>query len=351
MPKRPVFKPLETPDGWMVSIPASMSGIGKRQKRYFPEFKEAERFAKSLRGDYHQGLRGGTIPPELAIDAARAAAILEPYGLTLVEAARQVAERIEAGASPETFRERYLSFCAEMEAHWSDAHRAQMHRIPRWLPADFMDTKLVSLNPERVREALLRRNRRLFESTIKGRVTRIMAVANGRGGRRRQAKFEILTGDQVSALLGACTTQGERWVASLLLYAGIRPSMEDGEISRLEWEAVRADDIYISTAVSKTGADRHIPITPVLRKALKGHPREGLVLPSGFRKRWQEIRRQAGISGMKDATRHTFASHFLAAFGDHAAKQAMGHTAGSDTLFRHYRRAVTEAAGKAYFGV
>lgn len=351
MPKRPTFKPLSTPDGWMVSIPESMSGTGKRQKRYFADPKEAEKFAKSLRGDYHAGLRGGTISPELAMDAAKAAELLEPYGLTLVEAARQVVERIEQGASPETFRERYHAFCDEMENHWSDAHRTQMHRIPRWLPPDFMDMKVVSITPEKVREALLRKNRRLFDTTLKGRTTRIMAAVHGRGGRRRQAQFEILTEAQRKALLGACTTQGERWVASLLLYAGIRPSMEDGEISRLEWDVVGKDEIYISPQVSKTGSDRHIPITPVLRKALKGHPKEGLVLPSGFRKRWQEIRKTAGISDMKDTTRHTFASHYLAAFGDHATKQAMGHTAGSDTLFRHYRRAIKEADGKAYFGV
>jgi hypothetical protein len=30
-------------------------------------------------------------------------------------------------------------------------------------------------------------------------------------------------------------------------------------------------------------------------------------------------------------------------------KQAMGHAAKSETIFRHYRRAITEAAGKAYF--
>lgn len=351
MPKRPVFQPLETPSGWMVSIPKTMSGDGKRRKRYFPQLKEAEKFAKSLRGDYHTGLRGGTISPELATDAVRAAEILAPYGLTLVEAARQAAEKIEAGSSPETFRERYHSFCDEMESHWSDAHRATMHRLPRWVPPDFMDTKLVEITPDRVRDALVRKNRKLFDSTIKGRVTRIMAVVHGRGGRRRQGSFEILTDDQRKALLAACATQEERWVASLLLYAGIRPSMEDGEIRRLEWSAVGTDDIYITPQVSKTGADRHIPLTPVLRRALKGHPKDGLVLPSGFRKRWQEIRRTAGIAHTKDATRHTFASHFLAAFGDHAAKQAMGHTAGSDTLFRHYRRAVTEAQGKAYFAV
>jgi integrase len=52
---------------------------------------------------------------------------------------------------------------------------------------------------------------------------------------------------------------------------------------------------------------------------------------------------------MQDVLRHTFASHYLAAFGEDAAKQALGHAAGSTTIFRHYRRAVTESQGKAFF--
>lgn len=62
------------------------------------------------------------------------------------------------------------------------------------------------------------------------------------------------------------------------------------------------------------------------------------------------IRKAAGVTA-HDVTRHTFASHFLAWQGEASTKNAMGHTAGSSTLFRHYRRAVTEEAGKTYFGV
>lgn len=45
-------------------------------------------------------------------------------------------------------------------------------------------------------------------------------------------------------------------------------------------------------------------------------------------------------------------SNFLAvaAFGEHVAKQALGHTANSSTIFRAYRRAITETSGKKYFG-
>jgi len=175
-------------------------------------------------------------------------------------------------------------------------------------------------------------------------------VLAGRGNKRRMARISIMTDDQVAAMLTACTDGAETRAVALLLFAGIRPDAEDGEISRLDWSAVGDAEIYIGAEVSKTGTDRHIPITPRLRKLIESHPAEGPVIPAGWKVRWQRIRKSADVGKMQDVTRHTFASHFLAAFGDHAAKQAMGHTAGSETIFRHYRRAVTEAAGRAYFG-
>lgn len=51
----------------------------------------------------------------------------------------------------------------------------------------------------------------------------------------------------------------------------------------------------------------------------------------------------------QDATRHTFASNHLVAFGEAATQAAVGHTEGSRTLFKHYRRAIPEDAGAKYF--
>lgn len=348
MPRRPSFKPLETPDGWMVSIPESMSGTGKRKKRHFETPKEAEKFAASLRTQYHAGLRGGTISPELAAMAARAAEMLEPLGMTIFDAAKAAVDRFNAGQSPETFRERWARFCDANEAHWRPRYAKDMGKIPRWVPASFMDTRIQSITPAMVRGAVIKGGASA-ESTIKARSARIMSVLAGRGNKRRMARIAIMTDDQVAAMLGGCEDAGERRAVALLLFAGIRPDAEEGEISRLDWADVGASEIYVSAEVSKTGTDRHVPITPRLRELLAGHDAEGPVAPSGWKVRWQRLRKSAGIGKEQDITRHTFASHYLSAFGDHAAKQAMGHTAKSETIFRHYRRAITEAAGNAYF--
>jgi integrase len=179
----------------------------------------------------------------------------------------------------------------------------------------------------------------------------ILAVLNYRERHRKSTEIKILTLTEVEAVLSHCQSPDERRVVALLAFAGIRPDAESGEIARLDWEAVGAKEIYIAPATSKTGADRHIPLTPRLRAELVGHPASGPVLPAGWRRSWQRIRKAAGIAGEQDILRHSFASHYLAATDESKAKAAMGHTAGSSTLFRHYRRAVTQADGLAYFGL
>lgn len=138
----------------------------------------------------------------------------------------------------------------------------------------------------------------------------------------------------------------------MLLFAGIRPDAQDGEISKLEWSAVKGGKIYVSPEVSKTDTERIIPIRPRLARLIKGHPKDGSVMPTGWAKRIQAIRRAAGMNDPKfqDATRHAFASHHLVGYGEASTQAAMGHTEGSRTLFKHYRAAVPEEAGKKYFG-
>ena len=74
MPKRPSFQPLETASGWMVSVPPSMSGQGKRERKFFEAEKDANEFAKKLRGQFSRGERGGIVDAGLARMAAESSA-------------------------------------------------------------------------------------------------------------------------------------------------------------------------------------------------------------------------------------------------------------------------------------
>ncbi|HEX7262397.1 MAG TPA: hypothetical protein VF258_11385, partial [Luteolibacter sp.] len=232
------------------------------------------------------------------------------------------------------------------EAHWSERYKTDVDAIPRWVSAWFMTAKCGMIDRAEMERALTT-DRKLARSTLDARCRYLSAIVNFRERHRKSSEVAILSNDEIEALLAACESIEETRTVALLLFAGIRPSAEDGEISRLDWAAVGKREIYLSREVSKV-SDRHVPIKPRLARLIKGHPKAGSVIPPNWQRIWPRLRKAAGITA-QDVTRHTFASHYLAAFGEDAAKQAMGHTAGSSTLFRHYRRAVTQSDGKKYF--
>lgn len=333
-----------------MSVPPAMSGTGQRKRSYFRDDKKAaEKFAASLRTRYHAGERSGVITKREAEDAAAALGVLEPFGISLLDAATEVVRRLESDGDSELFGARWARVVPLGECHWSARYARDIGKVPLWVPAWFKKTRCGAITPQMIRKAVTEAGAAAL-STQEARGARVAAVLNYKPRHRKTTVIEIMTAEQVKAAFAACGDPAERWALGLIIYAGIRPSVDEGEITRLDWEAVGKNEIYVSEEVAKTNTDRHIPITPALRAAIKGHPKSGTVIPAGWKRRMERIRKAAGIAGKSDITRHTFASHYLAAFGEDATKQAMGHAAGSRTLFRHYRKAVTEADGKAFFG-
>ena len=324
-----------------------MTGTGKRIRKTFEDEKSALKFAAKKRAEHGAGIRGTSISMMLATQAAEAEKILQGTGISIVEAARQAAGRVKSSEGSEKFKTRYDRAVLANEEHWSDRYADDMGRIHRWLPDWFMDSPCGTIDREMIKRALTE-GRELFQSTISARTRMILAVVNFREKHRKTTDISILTNEQLEGLFEACECDEEKRAVALLVYAGIRPGAEFGEIRRLEWDAVGKSEIYVSREVSKT-SDRHVPILPALKRRIKGHPKTGPVAPGDWKRRWARIRKAAGIADLQDVCRHTFASHYLAAYGEEAAKQAMGHTKGSDTLFRHYRRAVTKAAGVKFF--
>jgi integrase len=346
------FKSILTKQGWMVSVPPSSSGSGKRIRRFFETEKLADAHGAKLRADYHKGLRAGVLEVKTAMLAAEAKKLLDPHNLSILDAAKMVVAQIEASGSTETFKERYDRFVVEMEPHWSPRYSHDMGKLVNWTGGEFFKLRVSEITPQRIKQAL-RDNGATAASTLDNRARYVSAVLKARGGRKRRKEIKILSVRHCAALLRASKTREERWAVALLLFAGIRPSAEDGEISRLQWEAVDSVDqghIYVSAEVSKTNTDRHILITPRLARLLKEHPKGGPVVPANWPRVYARLRKDANLGREQDLLRHTFASNFLVAYGDDRCKEAMGHTPGSTTLFRHYRRSVVPAAGEKYFG-
>lgn len=335
---------------WQVAVPGWLSGTGKRVRKSFSNESAAKRFAAKIRAAAAKGVHTMPVSTELAAQAIRAADILKGTGISLVEAAQAAADQVAAHGGLETVGERYLRAVETGEAHWSARYARDMGKIFAWLGEEARKRKCSEMSEVEI-DRLLRANGATSAKTLAMRRARVLAVLRfkDRGQRRSRASIAITDAAGVAKVLAACETPEERRVVALLAYAGIRPDSEEGEIARLDWSAVGEAEIYVAPEVAKTKTDRHIPITPRLAELLDGRPQDGPVCPPNWKRRWQRIRKNGGIADKQDVLRHTFASHYLAAFGEDATKQAMGHTAGSATLFRFYRRAVTKEAGEAYF--
>ena len=324
-----------------------MTATGERVRKVFPNKTDAERYASKVRASHNSGMRAGMISATLANQAREAERILEGTGITLLDAARQASARLKDETSKELFKTRYDRAVLAGEGHWSDRYVTDMEKLTRWLPKWFMDLPCGIIDRAEIERALTD-GLKLSRSTLDNRARMVLAIVGYRERHRKTSSIQILSADERAAMFEACETDDEKRAVALLLYAGIRPDSEMGEITRLQWEDIGKEQITVHPETSKTGSDRLIPITPRLRREIKGHPKTGPVAPSGWKKRWQRIRKTAGIKG-QDVTRHTFASHYLACKGEDEAKAVLGHTANSSTLFRHYRRAVTKADGVRYF--
>ena len=136
-------------------------------------------------------------------------------------------------------------------------------------------------------------------------------------------------------------------------FAGLRPE----ELRRITWEDINFEtrEIYVSPEAAKTSDDRFVPMQDNLVEWLQLIPktaRQGKLYWD--RVAFQTIRKNAGVldkwKTSMDIMRHSAASHMYKLTGNAAQTMAaMGH--GLAVFMKHYKRAVSEADGKAYFDV
>jgi integrase len=147
--------------------------------------------------------------------------------------------------------------------------------------------------------------------------------------------------------------EGGRWVPyfALCLFAGIRPGVPDGEITKLSPDAVCVDTgtISVSAEVSKVREPRRVAIQPNLAAWLGAYPLERFpIVVADFQKRRAKFAKRFGLT--HDVLRHRFISMFVAKYrsmGD-AALQA----GNSESIIRkHYLDLKSQAEAEEFFNI
>ena len=138
---------------------------------------------------------------------------------------------------------------------------------------------------------------------------------------------------------------------ALCLFAGIRPDLYEGEISKLEAKDVRLDTgvILIEPHVSKVRMKRNVTIQPNLAAWFRAYPLEEFpIMPYAFRRLRLKFRKQFGLS--HDVLRHTFISMFVGKF------RSMGEAAlqagNSESIIRkHYLDLKSTVEAEQFFSI
>ena len=138
---------------------------------------------------------------------------------------------------------------------------------------------------------------------------------------------------------------------ALCLFAGIRPGVPYGEISRLQPKMIdlNAGVIHIPAEVSKVRESRKTTIQPNLAAWLRAYPlKECAIMVGDFKKRRQKFGKQLGLS--HDVMRHTFISMFVAKF--RSIGEAAIQAGNSESIIRrHYLDLKSKEEGEQFFGI
>lgn len=307
MPKRSNFTPVKTPEGWRINIPAKYSFSGKRERHFYRSRALALEAATALREARERfGDARISIAPTLAEMAISAQELLEPYGLTILQAAQQVVESISKSA-----RSKDIGQALEEYLEVKDGRSASQKRLytymQRDLLEDFPGRTLASITGEELLAHLKKRTRgpsghNMRRTLLSGfwrwasRLPRewcsMRQIEHLERKETSHSGIETLTADQCQKLLRTAESHYPETVPAyvLAMFLGIRRE----EITRLEPSDIRHDGVSVPAASSKTGRRRFINMTPTVRAWLDAYPVAETVCPSSWDDKDCAIRQLAG---------------------------------------------------------
>ncbi len=375
-----------------MNVPASLAESGKRERHFHETRDKAKKHAAELREKYKQhGEAASIIRPSLAEAATAAERILKPWNVSLVEAAKIVAELKERENASKPLNDAvdaWLLACEGLRDRTYSEYRQTADR----LKVDFGDRLLTLITaddlqntiapPGAIGAAVLGRirNARAFWRWAAKRgwcdADVFKAIEAPKSG-RDQKEIAILTPVEATQLLMVAEQHYPGAVApyALQLFAGIRAE----EIGRLEARHVTEAGIEMSADITKKGRRRHINPSPTLIAWLNAYPFEpcpnwkevnkacrrlaGWDLQARLLERKQKQEEAQGKNPKKlpsplfgrwpqNALRHSHASYAIAAGVPlESLLFEFGHTGSPSVLREHYVGRASKKEAIAFFKI
>ena len=300
------FIPVKTKHGWRLNIPPKLSESGKRERHFFPKKKLADAAGDDLKSKIETfGIQARAISPSLAEKATIAAALLEPYGVDILEAAKIVAATREKEKASQTLD--------DAEASWRDSYKGLRPKTKENYKSttDLLSKKLggrllATITAEELQAAIAPKG--TPQPTAAGRIRNAKAFWNYSAGKGwcvaetfkgvvtppkddEHDEIGFLTPEATECLLRVAEEHFPKAVSTYAIqfFGGVRVA----ESGRLEEEHADLEGIQIPKGVAKKKARRHITPNETLATWLKYYPFKHC-------KNWREVniacRRLAGWS-------------------------------------------------------
>jgi integrase len=362
---------LKSRGSWAVNVPASLSDTGKRRQLFFPTKSDANVACEKLRTRKDNfGISLTAITPARIAEAGEALKLLEPIGVSLLDAVRDYVAGYKRRNESISFEALFNLF---LEAK-ADRNPAYLHELRVTRDRDEMrnlhDRLVCDIGPRDLepilntmtpgaRNPVMRYLRAVFNYGIKrgylteNPINRLDFVV------RPRQEVKTIPVKQVAGMLNHALENDLELLPFLVFgfFAGIRP---EGELVELEWSDVKTDEIVIRPEVSKTNRRRFIDISDNAKAWLQTYADRGGVMTgkvvrcsaSELRARRTANWKAAGIRDWpQQGMRHTFCSCWLAVHHDINRLVLMSGHDSVDTMWRAYHAGIPEAEAQKFWSI
>lgn len=379
MPRPVKFTVRKVANSWRVNVPAQYSLSGRRERHFFKTREAAYEAQSKLKNDAKKfGEAATALPPTLAEQATKAAALLEPFGISILEAASRIAAIEREKLASVTIDQALDQFTAA-KSDLSDKQQQAIRHLAAHLKTDFAGRVLSTITCEEIEAHLEARTTGATSYNAKLRLLttfwRWCAVpkrgwCDGEKLKHAERKavvteeIGVLTAKEAETLLRAAETHFPDMVPVLAI--SLFTGMRQAEIERLHSSDISPEGITVPAPSSKTKKRRFIQMTEPLAAWLDAYKPTAELIPANYDRKDKAVRRLAGWAvwsdlvqskGMGDAEppenapqwpqnalRHTAAS-INVALGKPIETLVFehGHAGGLQMLRTHYVGKITKA--------
>jgi integrase len=352
---------------------------GKRE--YFKTVGEAKARADQLATELaNRGTEAANFSTENRVMAVECIETLRPFGKTLHDATQHYVTWLKSERAKQDSL--LVSECVEqfIESRRADMERGELSKLSFYETRDRARQLKTAMGALHIGEVDTDRVKTYLDSfpvaartrvNLRLRMSKFFNFCKEKGWidrnpcegikiKVKRADTRILSVAEAQHLLS--TARGSEFndvavpYAALCLFAGLRP----GEAEQLDWERVnfKTKSIEVLSHTSKGRETRFVPMEPALIRWLKPYAKkDGRIVRSNFRKKWELVKRAAGYDPtnkksrwVQDIMRHSYASYWLAVHQNRAAlAERMGNSV--DVIRAHYRRPILPKVAAQYWAL